>query len=161
MGSVEIGNNPQQNATNTQQSTTNAERSREFRKRQKDREEQLLNLAGISIEKLLDLAKEFLRTANSNPIVGMVASLLVTDILYRSKIIDLGTALGVNVLVGVVEGSSIVGQVINDLSEITDFFGNRPSNIEYKPSATTVVYAENSSDSQIMKSLLTREGLKG
>ncbi|MEM3907860.1 MAG: hypothetical protein QXZ17_13550 [Nitrososphaerota archaeon] len=136
-------------------------RKRERRYEKRKTEEQLLNLAGISIEKLLDLAKEFLRTANSNPIVGMVASLLVTDILYRSKIIDLGTALGVNVLVGVVEGSSIVGQVINDLSEITNFFGNRPSNIEYKPSATTVVYAENSSDSQIMKSLLTREGLKG
>ncbi|MEM3423993.1 MAG: hypothetical protein QXE51_05455 [Nitrososphaeria archaeon] len=136
-------------------------RKRERRYEKRKTEEQLLNLAGISIEKLLDLAKEFLRTANSNPIVGMVASLLVTDILYRSKIIDLGTALGVNVLVGVVEGSSIAGQVINDLSEITNFFGSRPSNIEYKPSATTVVYAENSSDSQIMKSLLTREGLKG
>ncbi|MEM3193273.1 MAG: hypothetical protein QW292_14540 [Candidatus Parvarchaeota archaeon] len=136
-------------------------RKRERRYEKRKTEEQLISLAGISIEKLLDLTKEFLRAANSNPIIGMVTSLIVTDILYRTKIIDLPTAVAVNVMVGTIEGGSIAGQVIQDITDIMNFFGNRPSNIEFKPSATTIVYADSSNDSALIKSLLAREGVKG
>ncbi|MEM3859749.1 MAG: hypothetical protein QW478_10160 [Candidatus Micrarchaeaceae archaeon] len=165
MGSVEIGNSTTENDRKTTENdrkiTENAEYLKESRKRKKEQENQLLTIAGISIEKLLDLAKEFLRASNSNPIIGMASTLLITDILYRAKIIDLTTAVGINILVGTVEGSSIAGQILGDITDLFQFFGNRPSNIEFKPSAQTIVYAENSGDSGVLKSLLTREGVKG
>jgi len=130
-------------------------------RRKKDLEGNLLDISKIGIEKLLELFKEFLRTANSNPVIGAVSGLIVTDILYRMKIIDLGTALGINVLIGTVEGSSVAGTVIQDLTEITQFFGKRPQNIEFTPSAHTIVYAENSTDPQLIKSLMAREGIQG
>jgi len=130
-------------------------------RKKSDLEGNLIDISKIGIEKLLDLFKEFLRTANSNPIVGAVSGLIVADVLYRMKIIDLGTALGINVLIGTVEGSQIAGTIIQDLTEITQFFGKRPANLEFAPSAHTVVYAENSSNEQLIKSLMTREGLQG
>jgi len=126
-----------------------------------DLEGNIIDISKIGIEKLLDLFKEFLRTANSNPVVGAVSGLIVTDVLYRMKIIDLGTALGINVLIGTVEGSQIAGTIIQDLTEITQFFGKRPANLEFTPSAHTVVYAENSSNEQLIRSLMAREGLQG
>jgi len=126
-----------------------------------DLEGNLIDISKIGIEKLLDLFKEFLRTANSNPVVGAVSGLIVADVLYRMKIIDLGTALGINVLIGTVEGSQIAGTIIQDLTEITQFFGKRPQNLEFTPSAHTVVYAESSTDSQLIKALMTREGIQG
>jgi len=129
-------------------------------RRKKDFEGNLIDISKIGIEKLLDLFKEFLRTANSNPVVGAVSGLIVADVLYRMKIIDLGTALGINVLIGTVEGSSIAGNIIQDITEITQFFGKRPANIEFTPSAHTVVYAENSTSEQLIRTLMTREGIQ-
>ncbi|MEM3193223.1 MAG: hypothetical protein QW292_14285 [Candidatus Parvarchaeota archaeon] len=153
----EIGQNQDKN----EQIKPDSMRKRQYRHEKRKTQDQLLSIAGISIEKILDLAKEFLRTANSNPIVGMASTLIVTDILYRTRIIDLTTAIGINVMVGTIEGGSIAGQVIQDITDIMNFFGNRPSNIEFKPSASTIVYAENSTDSSLLKALLTREGVKG
>jgi hypothetical protein len=126
-----------------------------------DLEGNILDISKIGIEKLLDLFKEFLRTANSNPLIGAVSGLIMADVLYRMKIIDLGTALGINVLVGTVEGGAIAGTIIQDITDITSFFGKRPANLDFTPSAHTVVYAENSSNDQLIKSLLSREGIEG
>jgi len=130
-------------------------------RKKKDLEGSILDISKIGIEKLLDLFKEFLRTANSNPLIGAVSSLIMSDVLYRMKIIDLGTALGINVLVGTVEGGAIAGTIIQDITDITAFFGKRPANLDFTPSAHTVVYAENSSNDQLIKSLLSREGVEG
>jgi len=130
-------------------------------RRKKDLEGSILDISKIGIEKLMDLFKEFLRTANSNPLVGAVSGLIMGDVLYKLKIIDLPTALGINVLIGTVEGGAIASAVIQDITDITDFFGKRPANLEFTPSAHTVVYAENSSDSQMIKALLSREGIEG
>jgi len=126
-----------------------------------DLEGSIIDISKIGIEKLLDLFKEFLRTANSNPLIGAVSGLIMADVLYRMKVIDLPTALGINVLVGTVEGGAIASSVIQDITDITAIFGKRPANLEFTPSAHTVVYAENSSQDQLVKSLLSREGVEG
>jgi len=130
-------------------------------RKKRDLEGSIIDISTIGIEKLLDLFKEFLRTANSNPLIGAVSGLIMADVLYRMKIIDLGTALGINVLVGTVEGGAIAGTIIQDITDITSFFGKRPANLDFTPSAHTVVYAENSSNEQLIKSLLSREGIEG
>jgi len=125
-----------------------------------DLEGNLIDISKIGIEKLLDLFREFLRTANSNPVIGAVSGLIMADVLYRMKIIDLPTALGINILIGTVEGGAIAGTIIQDITDITSIFGKRPANLDFTPSAHTVVYAENSSNDQLIKSLLSREGIK-
>lgn len=132
-----------------------------YRARQKEVRENLWNMAQMGEDKLFELAKEFLRTANSNPVIGMVASLIVSDVLFRAKIIDIGTAIGINVLVGTVEGSQITAEVLSDLTSITKFMGNSHPISNIQPSASTIVYADNSSDSQRINTLLQREGVKG
>jgi len=122
-------------------------------------ENSLLDISKVGLEKFLDLFKEFIRSANSNPVVGAVSALIITDILYRLKIIDLNTAIGVDILVGVVEGGNLAGEIIQDITDLTAFFSKRPSNLEFTPSAHTIVYAESSSNEQLIKSLLVREGI--
>jgi len=121
-------------------------------------ENSLFDISKEGLGKFLDLFKEFIRSANSNPVVGAVSSLIITDILYRLKIIDLGTAIGVNILVGTVEGGNLAGEIIQDITDLTQLFGKRPSNLEFSPSARTIVYAESSSPDSMIKALLTREG---
>jgi hypothetical protein len=134
---------------------------REYRQRQHKLEE-LVSKGLLTLEdKSLDIIKELIKGSVSNPLLGMVSSLVISDVLYRAKIIDLQTAIGINIVVGVVEGSSIADSTIQDITELTAFFGNRPTEAPFQPSATTVVFAENSSDSQRINSLLTREGVKG
>jgi len=121
-------------------------------------ENSLFDISKEGLGKFLDLFKEFIRSANSNPVVGAVSSLIITDILYRLKIIDLGTAIAVNILVGTVEGGNLAGEIIQDITDLTQLFGKRPSNLEFSPSARTIVYAESSSPDSMIKALLTREG---
>ncbi|MEM4067630.1 MAG: hypothetical protein QXV17_12315 [Candidatus Micrarchaeaceae archaeon] len=125
-------------------------------------ENQLLDISKIGVEKLLDLAKELIRTANSNPVIGYIIGFIITDILYRSKIIDSGTAKLVNISLGIMMGANISGTILQDITDVTHVFGKGgTSSKEFQPSATTIVYADNSTDSQLMRALQSREGVKG
>ncbi|MEM3872733.1 MAG: hypothetical protein QXE05_09260 [Nitrososphaeria archaeon] len=132
------------------------------RREKRSLENQLIDISKIGVEKLLDLGKELIRTANSNPVVGYVIGFIVTDILYRSKIIDAGTAKNINISLGVMMGANIGGTILRDITEVTDVFGKGGvTNKEFTPSAHTIVYAEGSTDSQLIRALQSREGVKG
>ncbi|MEM3872837.1 MAG: hypothetical protein QXE05_09800 [Nitrososphaeria archaeon] len=125
-------------------------------------ENQLIDISKIGVEKLLDLARELIRTANSNPVIGYIIGFILTDILYRSKIIDSGTAKLVNISLGIMMGANVSSSILQDITDITHVFGQGgTSSKEFQPSATTIVYADNSSDSQLIRALQSREGLKG
>lgn len=144
---------------------TERERNRRYRHEYKARQHKLEDLVSKGIltleDKSLEIIKELVKGSVSNPLLGMVASLVVSDVLYRAKIIDLQTAVGINVVVGTVDGSQIASAIISDITDITKLFQSRPQNAPFQPSATTLVLAENSTDSQLVKSLQTREGVKG
>ncbi|MEM3873326.1 MAG: hypothetical protein QXE05_12270 [Nitrososphaeria archaeon] len=125
-------------------------------------ENQLIDISKIGVEKLLDLARELIRTANSNPVIGYVIGFIIADILYRSKIIDSGTAKLVNISLGIMMGANVSSSILQDITDITHVFGQGgTSSKEFQPSATTIVYADNSNDSQLIRALQSREGLKG
>jgi len=130
------------------------------------------------IGKLIDFGKdvliEFIRTANSNPIVGLATSLIITDILYRLKIIDLPTLLIINGLIGAVDiaqiSSEIMDAIANDINAISSILHPFTLSSEgiklpdlLRPSATTIVYAQSTQNSSIPKSevdsLLARFGI--
>ncbi|MEM4067640.1 MAG: hypothetical protein QXV17_12365 [Candidatus Micrarchaeaceae archaeon] len=132
------------------------------RREKKALEDQLIDISKIGVEKLLDLAKELIRTANSNPVVGYIIGFIVADVLYRSKIIDSGTAKLINISLGIMMGANISGTILQDIADITHVFGKGgTSSKEFQPSATTIVYADNSTDSQLIRALQSREGVKG
>jgi len=154
--------NPDPN--NIQKKVYDPVKAHEYYENRKTKKQQLqdslFGIAGLTLEKLLDLMKEFLRTANSNPAVGIASALIITDILYRAKIIDLQTTVAVDAMVGVLDAGEVAGAVINDIESIFHIFNsNAGSNVELKPSASTIVYADSSSDS-LIKALMTREGAK-
>ncbi|MEM3265717.1 MAG: hypothetical protein QXH07_07165 [Thermoplasmata archaeon] len=125
-------------------------------------EQNLWDLSKIGVEKLLDLAKELIRTANSNPVVGYVIGFIITDVLYHGKIIDKGTAAIINTSLGIMMGAEVGGSILRDFTDITDVFGKGgTTNKEFLPSAKTIVYADNSSNSQLIRALQSREGLEG
>ncbi|MEM3872843.1 MAG: hypothetical protein QXE05_09830, partial [Nitrososphaeria archaeon] len=127
------------------------------RREKKALEDQLIDISKIGVEKLLDLAKELIRTANSNPVVGYIIGFIVADVLYRSKIIDSGTAKLINISLGIMMGANISGTILQDIADITHVFGKGgTSSKEFQPSATTIVYADNSTDSQLIRALQSR-----
>ncbi|MEM3431629.1 MAG: hypothetical protein QXM43_05400 [Desulfurococcaceae archaeon] len=132
------------------------------RREKKSLENQLIDISKIGVEKLLDLAKELIRTANSNPVVGYIIGFVVADVLYRSKIIDSGTAKLINISLGIMMGANVSSNILQDIADITHVFGQGgTSQKDFSPSASTIVYAENSSDSQLIRALQSREGVKG
>lgn len=125
-------------------------------------ESNLLGIAGLTLDKLIDLFKEFIRAGNSNPAIGASAVFIVSDILYRSKIIDIETIVIIDTLMGILDGSQIVGSVISDITDITHLFqksSNAP--MELKPSASTIVYADSNqsgdNSAQLVKALLSKK----
>lgn len=130
-------------------------------RRKKGLNDRLLDLGEIGVEKILDVVKELIRTANSNPVIGYILGFITADVLYRSKIIDEGTAKLVNISLGIMMGANVSGSILEDITDITHVFGKGGvSNKEFSPSAQTIVYADSSSDSQLIRALQTREGAK-
>jgi len=130
------------------------------------------------ISKLIDFGKdvliEFIRTANSNPLVGLATSLIITDILYRLKVIDLPTFIFINGLVGAIDVAQISAELMdaisNDINAIASILHPFTISSEgvklpdlLRPSASTIVYAQSTTSSSIPKSevdsLLARFGI--
>ena len=103
-----------------------------------------------------DIVKEVIRASNSNPLIGILTSIVAIDVLYRAKIISLTAVQAMYVALGVVEGGSVIAE-IGDL--IPSLGGKAPP--ETTPSATTLVYADSgeTGDSKI-DALLERIGKK-
>lgn len=144
--------------------TEPSKQTRYYRRKQDDKaslEKNLLGIAGLTLDKLIDLFREFLRASNSNPAIGGASVFIISDILYRSKIIDIETLITIDTLMGVLDGSQIAGTIISDITDITHVFQKSAGNLDLQPSATTVVYADstgggNNTDA-LIKALLSRK----
>ena len=114
----------------------------------------LSNLSGD----VKDIAIEIIRTANSNPLLGILVSVVSVDILSRLKIIDPGTAAGLYVAIGTIEGAEVATGVITSLGDVFHIFGKSPSAPNLiEPSATTIVYGTGKSeDLQALMKLMNK-----
>jgi hypothetical protein len=128
---------------------------REYRARQKRTEDLILKGGQVVFTKSLDVLKEMIRAANSNPLMGMVASVVMADILARAKIIDNGTAAGIWAIVGTIEGAEIAGTLISDFTDIFKIFSKSPTQDLMRPSATTIVYGN--SEGEDLQALMNKE----
>jgi len=105
-------------------------------------------IVDTAIEQAGGIVKQLLQAGMSNPLLGAVTGLIVTNILLRTKIIDDNTALGINLLIFSAAGLALTNEVIQDFTKIFSLSGNsNPSLLE--PSASTLVFTEGSNNAQL------------
>jgi len=118
----------------------------------------LIGAAGFAVDKVVEILKAMIQASNSNPLMGMIAAVVMADILARTKIIDNGTAAGIWAIVGTVEGASIAGTVISDFTDIFKIFSKSPTQDLLKPTASTIVYGQDSKDKAVdLQALMNQE----
>jgi hypothetical protein len=145
----------------TDETTKARQRLNQRRYRDHKREDRrlIVGAAGFAVDKIVEILKTMIQAANSNPLMGMIAAVIMADILARTKIIDNGTAAGIWAIVGTVEGASIAGTVISDFTDIFKIFSKSPTQDLMRPSASTIVYGQgNDKDKAVdLQALMNQE----
>jgi hypothetical protein len=138
--------------------TRKRDNMRRYRSYKRQDRNMLIGAAGFAIDKIVDVLKTMIQASNSNPLMGMIAAVVMADILARTKIIDNGTAAGIWAIVGTVEGASIAGTVISDFTDIFKIFSKSPTQDLMRPSASTIVYGQDSKDKAVdLQALMNQE----
>jgi hypothetical protein len=134
----------------------NARRYRAYKRQDRN---MLIGAAGFAVDKIVDVLKSMIQASNSNPLMGMIAAVIMGDVLARTKIISNETAAGIWAIVGTVEGASIAGTVLSDFTDIFKIFSKSPTQDLLKPTATTIVYGQgNDKDKAIdLQALMNKE----
>jgi hypothetical protein len=119
---------------------------------------QIIGLAGVLGKETLEVIRSMLQASLSNPLMGIVSAITIGDILYRAKIIDIQSYTAIMVSVGVLEGTAVVGAVINDVSDFFKIFQSQAqTNDPIVPTATTVVVgSESNKDLQALMSEMSK-----
>lgn len=122
----------------------------------KENREKLLEVLGVLGEKTLDILDSAIQASVSNPLMGITSAVILADILYRAKVIDLQAVLMIYVSAGVLEGTAVANAVIQDIADFTHLFqSTQPANDPITPTATTIVFGNKSGD---LQALMNREG---
>jgi len=153
--------NSSQLSTNMTDETTKTRQrlnQRHYRAHKREDQRLIVGAAGFAVDKIVEVLKAMIQAANSNPLMGMIAAVIMADILTRLKIIDPGTAAGIWAIVGTVEGASIAGTVISDFTDIFKIFSKSPTQDLLKPTATTIVYGQDNKDKAVdLQALMNQE----
>lgn len=97
-----------------------------------------IEVGGDVVLKSFDLLREFIRAGISNPIIGVAAAIIISDILKRAGLLSLEGQTAVLVAVGVLTA----GSVITDIGNLLPFHSSASST---EPSASTVVFGDGGS----------------
>jgi hypothetical protein len=115
----------------------------------------LVQLAGDA----KDVVIEIIRTALSNPLMGAVVGVILVNVLERAGVIDHGTGLLADSLIGGSFGVTMAADVIQAIGDLKSVFGGAgqaaPPDL-VKPSAQVIVFAPGSSagsQEEIIRSL--------
>ena len=128
------------------------------RYRQNKSKEKIIDVFGIFGEKALGIFDSMIQASVSNPLLGITSALVLGDILYRAKVIDIQTWTMIGVSCGVLEGAAIAEGVIQDISDFFKVFQSQSQSPDpIQPSATTVVFGDKKSD---LQALMNRENVK-
>jgi hypothetical protein len=138
--------------------TRKRDNMRRYRSYKRQDRNMIIGAAGFAVDKIVEVLKAMIQASNSNPLMGMIAAVVMADILARTKIIDNGTAAGIWAIVGTVEGASIAGTVISDFTDIFKIFSKSPTQDLLKPTASTIVYGQDSKDKAVdLQALMNQE----
>ena len=124
----------------------------------KENHEELVRVLGALGEKTLDILDSAIQASVSNPLMGITSAIIIADILYRAKVIDLTAVTMIYVSAGVLEGTAVANTIITDVSDFFHLFqaqGQAPDPIT--PTATTIVFQGKNGN---LDALMNREGQK-
>ena len=128
------------------------------RYRQNKSKDKIIDVFGIFGEKALGIFDSMIQASVSNPLLGITSALVLGDILYRAKVIDIQTWTMIGVSCGVLEGAAVAGGIIQDVSDFFKVFQSQSQSPDpIQPSATTVVFGDKKSD---LQALMNRENVK-
>lgn len=99
------------------------------------------------LEGLGDIGKELLRAASSNPLIGIFLVLTLSDVFEKAGIIQPGTGYLVKGLIVSAAGVELGAEVMGMLTDVLPFApAKNPQPEIFKPSVTTMIYAEASDE---------------
>jgi len=113
---------------------------RNYRVRKRIKDEKFADTLALLSTDVKDVVVELIRASNSNPLIGILVSIVSVDILSRAHIIDSATAAGLYVAIGAIEGASVAGTIISDFTDVFKIFSKSPTQDLVRPSASTIVY---------------------
>ena len=120
--------------------------------------DKIIDVFGIFGEKALGIFDSMIQASVSNPLLGITSALVLGDILYRAKVIDIQTWTMIGVSCGVLEGAAVAGGIIQDVSDFFKVFQSQSQSPDpIQPSATTVVFGDKKDD---LQALMNRENVK-
>ena len=120
--------------------------------------DKIIDVFGVFGEKALGIFDSMIQASVSNPLLGITSALVLGDILYRAKVIDIQTWTMIGVSCGVLEGAAVAEGVIQDISDFFKVFQSQSQSPDpIQPSATTVVFGDKKSD---LQGLMNRENVK-
>lgn len=99
----------------------------------------------------VEVLKAMTQASISNPLLGIVTSLIFGDVLYRARVIDIQTFTGIAVSVGVLEGAAVTGEIIQDVSDFFKIFSSQSKSSDpITPTANVVVLGQDQKDLQAL-----------
>ena len=99
----------------------------------------------------VEVLKAMTQASISNPLLGITTSLIFADVLYRAKVIDMATFTGIGVSVGILEGSAVAGNIIEDVSGFFSLFKSQNASPDpVTPTANVVVLGSDQKDLQAL-----------
>lgn len=121
-----------------------------YRKNKVDKSK-ILDVFGVLGDDALKILDSMVQSSVSNPLLGITSALVIGDILYRAKIIDIQTWAMIGVSAGVLEGAAVANTVIEDVSSFFKIFQSQSQSTDpVMPSATTVVFGDQKRDLQAL-----------
>lgn len=103
----------------------------------------LLNIAGVTVDKILDILAEMTRAATSNPLLGIVVGVSSADMLNRAGLLSNEARNIIWVSIGAIEAVQSAGSILTDLIP----FKNASNDL--LPTATTIVFGGQAKDVSI------------
>jgi hypothetical protein len=99
----------------------------------------------------VEVLKAMTQASISNPLLGIVTSLIFGDVLYRARVIDIQTFTGIAVSVGILEGAAVTEGIIQDVSDFFKIFGSQSKSSDpITPTANVVVLGHDQKDLQAL-----------
>lgn len=105
-----------------------------------------------TMDKTGDVVKELIRTAQSNPAVGILLCYLLTDMFQDAKLLHDDSALAIKVVLAAGAGIELGSEIATVISDFVPFGSGRAAPSIFTPSATVLV--NGSSDISAVLSLL-------
>ncbi len=134
-----------------------AANARAMRKIKRENRNKLMEVLGVLGEKTLDILDSMIQASVSNPLMGIAGALVVADILYRAKVIDVATFSMIGVSAGVLEGAAVAEGVIQEVGDFFKVFQSQSQSPDpIAPSATTVVFGNKTGDLQALMKDVSR-----